>query len=295
MQRLVRTTSGLASLVTTGLVTLVAAAAPVAGPASAGVPEGPSVATVTGPGAPQAAPGDLVFRQEFDGPAGAAPDASVWSHDLGAGGWGNNELQRYTDSRANSALDGQGNLVITARREGDGSYTSARLQTNDKVEVQYGRVEARIQIPRGQGIWPAFWMLGADMPGVPWPDAGEIDVMENVGYEPHLVHGTVHGPGYSGANGITGQYMHPQGWSFADTFHTFAVDWSPGSITWSVDGVAYQTIDRSRVGGNPWVFDKPYFLILNVAVGGNWPGYPDGSTSFPQEMKVDYVRVYDND
>jgi beta-glucanase (GH16 family) len=240
------------------------------------------------------APGDIVWQQEFDGPAGAAPDGSAWSYDLGAGGWGNNELQTYTDSRANSGLDGAGNLVITARREGDGSYTSARLQSNDKVEIQYGRVEARIQIPRGQGIWPAFWMLGADMPGVPWPQAGEIDIMENVGYEPHIVHGTVHGPGYSGGSGITGQYMHPQGWSFADTFHTFAVDWSPGSITWSVDGNVYHQVTRASVGGNEWVFDKPYFMILNVAVGGNWPGYPDGSTVLPQEMKVDYIRVYDN-
>jgi beta-glucanase (GH16 family) len=247
-----------------------------------------------GPDPESLAPGDILWQQEFDGPAGAAPDGSVWGYDLGAGGWGNNELQTYTDSRANSALDGQGNLVITARREGDGSYTSARLQSNDKVEIQYGRVEARIQIPRGQGIWPAFWMLGADMPGVPWPQAGEIDVMENVGYEPHLVHGTVHGPGYSGGSGITGTFMHPQGWSFADTFHTFAVDWSPGSIRWLVDGTVYHQVTRDSVGGNEWVFDKPYFLILNVAVGGNWPGYPDASTVMPQEMKVDYVRVYDN-
>lgn len=247
-----------------------------------------------GPAPESLAPGDIVWQQEFDGPAGAAPDGSVWGHDLGAGGWGNNELQTYTDSRANSALDGQGNLVITARREGDGSYTSARLQTNDRFEAQYGKVEARIQIPRGQGIWPAFWMLGGDMPGVPWPQAGEIDIMENVGFEPHLVHGTVHGPGYSGGAGISGTYMHPQGWSFADTFHTFAVDWSPGRITWSVDGNVYHEVTRDSVGGNQWVFDKPYFLILNVAVGGNWPGYPDGSTVLPQEMKVDYVRVYAN-
>jgi beta-glucanase (GH16 family) len=253
----------------------------------------PARETVTGTAGAQLAPGDIVWQQEFDGPAGAAPDGAVWNYDLGAGGWGNNELQNYTDSRANSALDGAGNLVITARREGDG-YTSARLQTNDTFEAQYGRVEARIQIPRGQGIWPAFWMLGGDIPGVQWPQAGEIDIMENVGYEPHIVHGTIHGPGYSGGAGITGQYMHPQGWSFADTFHTFAIDWRPDSITWSVDGVDYQTIDRSRVGGNEWVFNKPFFLILNVAVGGNWPGYPDGSTVLPQEMKVDYVRVYAN-
>ena len=242
----------------------------------------------------QAAIGDVIWSQEFNGSAGSAPDSAVWSYDTGAGGWGNAELQNYTTSRNNSALDGQGNLVITARREGDGSYTSARLQSNDKVEVKYGRVEARIQIPRGQGIWPAFWMLGGDFPQNAWPSSGEIDIMENVGKEPHRIYGTVHGPGYSGGSGITGMYQHPQNWSFADAFHTFAVDWKPGSITWSVDGNVYHQVTTARVGGNPWVFDKAFFLILNVAVGGQWPGYPDGTTQFPQQMKVDYVRVYDN-
>ncbi|UZN03914.1 ricin-type beta-trefoil lectin domain protein [Cellulomonas sp. S1-8] len=245
-------------------------------------------------GALAAAPGAVVWSQEFDGPAGTAPDPAVWNHDVGANGWGNAELQNYTTSRANSALDGAGNLVITARREADGSYTSARLHSNDKVELQYGRIEARIQIPRGQGIWPAFWMLGGDFPGNAWPGSGEIDIMENVGKEPHLVHGTVHGPGYSGGGGITGSAMHPQGWSFADTFHTFAVDRKPGEITWYVDGVQYHRVTRASVGSNAWVFDKPFFLILNVAVGGQWPGYPDGSTTFPQSMKVDWIRVTDN-
>ncbi|MBI9115128.1 glycoside hydrolase family 16 protein [Sanguibacter suaedae] len=240
-----------------------------------------------------AAIGDVVWSQDFNGPAGTAPDASVWNYDVGAHGWGNAELQNYTTSRNNSALDGQGNLVLTARQEGNG-YTSARLHTNDKVEVQYGRVEARIQIPRGQGIWPAFWMLGGDFPGNSWPNSGEIDIMENVGKEPHIVHGTVHGPGYSGGAGIGGSAMHPQGWSYADDFHTFAVDWKPGEITWYVDGRQYHRITRASVGVNQWVFDKPYFLILNLAVGGQWPGYPDGTTTFPQEMKVDWVRVLDN-
>ncbi|WP_421733910.1 ricin-type beta-trefoil lectin domain protein [Cellulomonas sp.] len=242
----------------------------------------------------EAATGDVIWSQEFNGAAGSAPDPAVWSYDTGAGGWGNAELQNYTTSRNNSALDGQGNLVITARREGDGSYTSARLQSNNKVEPKYGRVEARIQIPRGQGIWPAFWMLGGDFPQTSWPSSGEIDIMENIGKEPHRIYGTVHGPGYSGGSGITGVYQHPQNWSFADTFHTFAVDWKPGSITWSVDGTVYHQVTTGSVGGNPWVFDKPYFLILNVAVGGQWPGYPDGTTQLPQRMVVDYVRVYDN-
>ncbi len=241
-----------------------------------------------------AAPGDVIWSDEFDGAAGSAPSSARWNHETGAGGWGNAELQNYTTSRANSALDGQGHLVITARREADGSYTSARMTTQGKFQPQYGRVEARIQIPRGQGIWPAFWMLGGNLPGVGWPASGEIDVMENVGFEPHRVHGTVHGPGYSGSAGITGMYQHPQGWSFADDFHTFAVDWKPGEITWFVDGQQFHRVTRASVGANAWVFDQPFFLILNVAVGGQWPGYPDGTTSFPQQMKVDYVRVYDN-
>lgn len=238
--------------------------------------------------------GDVVWSQEFNGAAGAGPDTSVWNYDTGDHGWGNAELQNYTTSRQNSALDGQGNLVITARKEANGGYTSARLQTNDKVEIQYGRVEARMQIPRGQGIWPAFWMLGGDFPAASWPASGEIDIMENVGKEPHIVHGTVHGPGYSGGAGISGSKMHPQGWSYADDYHTFAIDWKPGSITWFVDGVQYHQVTRASVGANAWVFDKPYFLILNVAVGGQWPGYPDGSTTFPQQMKVDWIRVLDN-
>ncbi|WOF22950.1 glycoside hydrolase family 16 protein [Microbacterium betulae] len=252
----------------------------------------PAIVGATSPA--DAAVGDLVWSQEFDGPAGSAPDPAVWNHDLGAHGWGNNELQDYVDSRANSAMDGNGNLVITARQEADGGYTSARLTTKDKVDIQYGRIEASIKIPRGQGIWPAFWMLGGQFSEVGWPASGEIDVMENVGKEPHLVHGTVHGPGYSGADGISGTYPHPQGWSFADTWHTFAIDWKPGEITWYVDGQQYHRVDRASVGGDEWVFDQPFFLLLNVAVGGDWPGSPDGSTQFPQQMQVDYIRVYDN-
>jgi beta-glucanase (GH16 family) len=239
------------------------------------------------------AAGQLVWADEFNGAAGSAPNPAVWTHELGASGWGNNELQNYVNSRANSAMDGNGNLVITARRDGAG-YTSARLVTNDKVELQYGRIEASIKIPRGQGIWPAFWMLGAGFPQTSWPSSGEIDIMENIGREPHLVHGTVHGPGYSGANGISGTYMHPQGWSFADTWHTFAIDWKPGEITWFVDGQQYHRVTRASVGGNQWVFDQKFFLILNLAVGGDWPGYPDGSTQFPQQMFVDYIHVFDN-
>lgn len=235
--------------------------------------------------------GTLLAADEFDGPAGTAPNPGIWRFDTGAGGWGNAELQTYTDSRRNSALDGAGNLVITARREADGSYTSARLKTEGTFTAQYGRIEARIRIPRGQGLWPAFWMLGADIGQVGWPACGEIDVMENVGYEPGVVHGTVHGPGYSGAQGLTASYTQPSGAAFADDFHVFGVDWRPGSVTWTVDGVARRTVTRADVGSSPWVFDKPFFVLLNIAVGGTWPGSPDATTRFPQQMTVDWVRV----
>ncbi|RAO16890.1 glycoside hydrolase family 16 protein [Micromonospora noduli] len=243
----------------------------------------------------EAAIGPISWQDEFNSPAGTPVDQNKWRFDIGGGGWGNNERQYYTNSTSNAVHDGQGNLVITARRDnpanyqchyGRCEYTSARLLTAATFTQTYGRFEARIKIPRGQGIWPAFWMLGT---GGGWPDAGEIDVMENIGREPNTVYGTVHGPGYSGGGGITGS--RTLGAPLADTFHTYRVDWEPNVITWYVDGVQYHRVDPARLGGNRWVFDHPFFMILNVAVGGNWPGYPDGSTQFPQQMLVDYVRV----
>ncbi|MEU6860526.1 family 16 glycosylhydrolase [Glycomyces sp. NPDC046736] len=240
----------------------------------------------------------LTWSDEFNAGAGTGPDSSKWRFDIGGGGWGNNEHQYYTNSTSNAAHDGAGNMVITARREnpnnyqcwyGTCEYTSARLLTQGTFTQEYGRFEARIQIPRGQGIWPAFWMLGDNFGDVGWPQSGEIDIMENVGFEPNTVHGTLHGPGYSGGGGVGGGYTI--GEPFANGFHEFAVDWSPGSITWSVDGNAYMTKTAADVGGQ-WVFDHPFFMLLNVAVGGDWPGYPDGSTQFPQTMKIDYVRAY---
>ncbi|MFG1708521.1 RICIN domain-containing protein [Nonomuraea sp. M3C6] len=241
------------------------------------------------------APGPLVWSDEFNGSAGSAVDQSKWRFDLGGSGWGNNEQQYYTNSTRNAAMDGTGNLVITARREnpsnyqchyGTCQYTSARLLTAATFTRSYGRFEARMKLPRGQGIWPAFWMLG----GSSWPDNGEIDIMENIGREPSTVHGTIHGPGYSGGAGIGAPYSI--GGAFADAFHTFAVDWSPNLIIWYVDGNEYQRRTPADLGGNRWVFDHPFFMIMNVAVGGYWPGYPDGSTTFPQTLSVDYVRVY---
>ncbi|MEV5496510.1 family 16 glycosylhydrolase [Nonomuraea fuscirosea] len=253
------------------------------------------VVPMTGTASAAPAPGPLVWSDEFDGAAGSAVDQSKWRFDTGGGGWGNNEHQYYTDTTRNAAKDGNGNLVITARREnpanfpcwyGTCQYTSARLLTRDTFTRAYGRFEARMKLPRGQGIWPAFWMLG----GTTWPDNGEIDIMENIGREPNTVHGTIHGPGYSGGGGIGAGYTI--GTPFADAFHTFAVDWSPNLIIWYVDGNEYQRRTPSDLGGNRWVFDHPFFMIMNLAVGGNWPGYPDGSTTFPQTLTVDYVRVY---
>ncbi|EYT82502.1 1,3-beta-glucanase [Streptomyces sp. Tu 6176] len=240
------------------------------------------------------------FSDTFDGPAGAAVDSAKWQTETGDN-VNNHERQYYTPGTRNAALDGQGHLVITARRENPGGYqcwygtcqyTSARLNTSGKFNAQYGHVEARMKIPRGQGMWPAFWMLGTP---VNWPDSGEIDIMENVGFEPSTVHGTIHGPGYSGSGGIGAAYSLPNGQAFADAFHTFAVDWAPGSITWSVDGTVYQRRTPADLGGRTWVFDKPFFLILNLAVGGYWPGDPDGSTSLPQQLVVDSVSVTTSD
>ncbi|GGP11031.1 family 16 glycosylhydrolase [Nonomuraea glycinis] len=241
-----------------------------------------------------AAIGPVTWADEFDKPAGTPLDGTKWKFDTGGGGWGNNELQYYTNSTRNVQHDGQGRLAITARQEnpsnlqchyGTCRYTSGRVLTADKFSQAYGRFEASIKIPRGQGIWPAFWMLG----GGDWPNTGEIDIMENVGHITNTVHGTVHGPGYSGGAGIGGS--RTVGAPLGDAFHTYAVDWSPNLIVWYLDGSEYFRITPAGIRGNRWVFDHPFFMILNVAVGGNWPGNPDGSTSFPQTMLIDYVRV----
>ncbi|MDA0564108.1 glycoside hydrolase family 16 protein [Streptomonospora sp. S1-112] len=279
-----------------------AAVTAAAGLVALGAPAGAAAAPAAQPAAFDADSAALVWADEFNAPAGTAPDPAKWTVEVNGDGGGNQELQYYADSRDNLAHDGAGNMVITARQGnpagyqchyGPCQYTSGRMNTSGKFTHAYGRFEARIKIPTGQGIWPAFWMLGDDLGQVGWPNSGEIDIMENVGHEPATVHGSLHGPGYSGGGAVTGSYHHPQGWAFTDTFHTFAVEWRPDAITWFVDGVAYQTFTPADTRGNPWVYDHPFFLILNVAVGGQWPGAPDASTRFPQEMKIDYVRVYD--
>lgn len=242
----------------------------------------------------------LVWGDEFDCKAGSAPDPDRWRHDVGGHGWGNQELQYYTDGAENTYLDGQGNLVIEARPAPAGlschygacQYTSGRLLTMGTFAHAYGRYEARIRIPGGQGLWPAFWMLGDDIATNPWPGSGEIDVMENIGREPGTVWGSLHGPGYSGAQSSNGSFTLPNGRALSEDFHTYAIEWTPERITWYLDDVAYSTKTAEDLNG-PWLFDKPHFLLLNLAVGGSWPGSPDATTQFPARMVVDHVRVYD--
>ena len=241
----------------------------------------------------------LVWHDEFNQPDGSAPDPAKWTVLTGGNGWGNHELEYYTSRPANVEIR-HGRLVIHARRETftgpdhvTREFTSARLQTRGHFSQTYGRFEARIRIPRGQGMWPAFWMLGDDIGKVGWPADGEIDIMENIGREPSTVHGTVHGPGYSGDAGISAPYSLPSGRAFADKFHVFAVEWEPGVIRFYADGKLYATVTPANLPpGKKWVYDHPFYLLLNLAVGGGWPGAPDSTTHFPQQMEVDYVRVF---
>ncbi|MCL6613575.1 MAG: glycoside hydrolase family 16 protein [Firmicutes bacterium] len=237
----------------------------------------------------------LTWSDEFNAPDGSSPDPAKWSFDLGGGGWGNGELQYYTD-RTQNVFHRNGCLIIRAVKENYEEwweYTSGRIKTAGKFAQKYGRFEARIKIPYGQGIWPAFWLLGEDIDRVGWPACGEIDIMENIGKEPKTIHGTMHGPGYSGSFGLGASYVLPQG-KVADDFHVFTLEWEPGALRWYFDDVLYQTRTSAEMVNNmQWIFDHPFFIILNVAVGGYWPGKPDETTGFPQEMAVDYVRVYE--
>lgn len=233
----------------------------------------------------------LVWADEFDGPAGQLPDPGRWVFDVGTD-WGNGQLEYDTDRPENAALDGEGRLAITARREPwEGQpFTSARIKTQGRFSQQEGRFAARIRLPSGRGIWPAFWMLGSDFDRVGWPQSGEIDIMEYRGQEPSRVLGSLHGPGYSAGNSLTGYFTLRDGRFDAD-FHVFAVEWTQNDIVWYVDDAPYHRVRRRDVPGE-WVFDQPFFLLLNVAVGGGFVGPPDPSTAFPQTMLVDWVRVY---
>ncbi|MGA2491115.1 MAG: glycoside hydrolase family 16 protein [Anaerolineales bacterium] len=229
----------------------------------------------------------LVWSDEFDG---KTIDTKNWVFDKGGNGWGNAEMEYYTDRPENARVE-NGMLIIEARQEQyEGlNYTSARLNSRGLQEFQYGRIEARMKLPSGQGIWPAFWMLGSN---ASWPLGGEIDIMEYVGKTPDTIYQTVHGPGYSGAKGIGSHFALNED-SLKNDFHVYAIEWAPNEIRWSLDAQEVFKVTPEQIpAGMQWVFDHPFFIILNLAVGGGWPGFPDDTTVFPQQLLVDYVRVY---
>jgi beta-glucanase (GH16 family) len=256
----------------------------------------------------------LTWSDEFNGPNGTAPDPTKWNLVTGGNGWGNQELEYYTTDLANAQVQ-NGNLVITAltaamsaggaagytcdypNHGGSCGYTSARMQTAGLFQQQYGRFEARIKIPYGQGMWSAFWTLGANNSTVGWPKCGEVDIQENIGNELYTQHGSLHalnttsGKAYQNA---TAAYTLPSGGpKLSDDFHVYAYEWDPGAIRFYFDSVLYETQTPATIpSGDQWAYDQPFYILLNLAVGGNWPGSPDQTTVFPQTMQVDYVRVY---
>ena len=243
--------------------------------------------------------GTLLWSDEFSGPSGAPPDPRNWAIDTGGSGFGNDELELYTSRARNVALDGRGHLAITALREtcsGDGctrAYTSARIEGLGKHSLTYGSIRARIRLPAGQGLWPAFWALGSDVDEVGWPGSGEIDIMENLGQAPFTAYGSIHGPAGDGASAYGLTTAVRSATSLARAFHVYGVDWSPDRLRMTLDGVPYATYTpRSLSAGQQWVFDHPFFLVLDLAVGGDWPGAPAATTPFPATMLVDWVRVY---
>ncbi len=258
--------------------------------------------TVAKPSAPPSGY-QLVWSDEFNSPDGSTPDPAKWTYDLGGNGWGNEELEFYTNHPQNAHIQ-SGNLVITAQKERTSApsgltreYTSARLKTQTLFSQAYGRFEARIKIPTGRGIWPAFWMLGDDISTANWPRCGEIDIMENIGKEPDAVHASIHGPPDSASGkptaDLTTKFSLPGDPKLADDFHLYAVEWDPNELRFFIDQTNFATFTRKQWPGNaPWPFDHKFFLILNLAVGGKWPGNPNNSTVFPEQMLVDYVRVY---
>lgn len=260
--------------------------------------------------------GDPVWSDEFNGAAHELPDPAKWTYDVGnQGGWGNKEIEIYCSpqgagnprecdpKRPNAFQDGAGHLVLRAERTPDGSWTSARITTRGLKDFQYGRIEARMKLPVGSGLWPSFWMLGSDFPTVGWPASGSVDVVENVSYPagsnglgPQIIRSTIHGPHYYGANGPWHDYKFPNGGRVDDgNFHTYGIIWSPGMIQFYVDdpnNVFFVEDANDIPEGGSWVFDHPFFLVLNLAVGGDWPGNPDKTTPNPADVLVDYVRAY---
>jgi len=236
-------------------------------------------------------PYKLIWSDEFD--VAGLPDASKWGYDVGGNGWGNNELEYYTNGRTENARVENGNLVIEARKESFNgkNYTSARLLTKNKAAWTYGKLEIRAKIPRGKGIWPAIWTLSANEPLV-WPDDGELDIMESVGFTPNVIYGTAHNKSYNGANGLQkGGNISIA--SAQDSFHVYKIEWTSKQVDWYVDDNKYFTYADPGMGFTAWPYYKDFFMILNVAVGGNWGGSQGVDDSiFPQQMLVDYVRVY---
>ncbi len=235
---------------------------------------------------------ELVWSDEYDGDTNSLVNPEKWTYDLGTGqnGWGNNELQSYTNSPKNVSMDGQGNLVINAIKEEAGGYTSARIKTEGLFAQKYGKIEARIKTPTGSGIWPAFWMLGTDIDDVDWPQCGEIDIMEQRGQQSNITYSSLHGPGYSANQSITTPYVLKDA-RFDTDFYIFAVEWGEDYVEFYVNNYLFKRLSPTDVTGE-WVYNKPFFLIMNVAVGGNFLGPPNDYTPFPSSMHIDYVRVY---
>ncbi len=258
--------------------------------------------------------GDPVWSDEFNGAAQQSPDPSKWTYDVGnQAGWGNREIEVYCapkggprdcdPRRPNAFQDGAGHLVLRAVRNSDGTWTSARITTRGLKNFQFGRIEARMKLPVGTGLWPAFWMLGSNFQTAGWPAAGALSIVENVssiagsnGLGPTIVRSTLHGPGYYGANGLWHDFRLPNGARVDDgSFHTYGIIWSPGMIQFYVDDPAniYFVEDSNDLPeGGEWVFDHPFYMVMNLAVGGDWPGNPDTTTPSPADVLVDYIRVY---
>jgi len=248
---------------------------------------------------PIEAPPKLIWSDDFNGPAGAPPDSAKWHAVSGAYGAGSHELEYYTARPSNVALDGAGHLVITALRETYGAlgvtrqYTSARIETGGLFQTMYGSLDASIKLPEGPGLWPAFWALGSDYARVGWPGSGEIDMMEALGDDPFAFYGSIHGPSSASPDGWDMTVLKRSRASLAAGFHVYGVRWSPGKVVFTFDGVPYAARIRAALRpSDRWTLDKPFYLLLDLAVGGDWPGSPNGSTRFPAHMVVDWVRVY---
>jgi beta-glucanase (GH16 family) len=247
----------------------------------------------TGYSTPLTYPGyTLVWSDEF---SGNSLDLNSWNQEVGngSGGWGNNELESYTNSTRNTFVS-NGNLIIEARRETLGSYnySSGRMTTQDKKSFKFGRIDIRAKLPVGQGIWPALWMLGSNITNAGWPKCGEIDIMELIGTTPSTVYGTLHWANSNGAHASKGSSIVLPSGDYSKQFHVFTLTWAEDNLQWYVDDKKFLDISISDLQGAPYPFNLNQFFIFNVAVGGNWPGSPDGNTKFPQRMFVDYVRVF---